>query len=378
MKKVMVTGCFDMLHSGHVAFLQEAATHGDLYVCIGSDRNVHHLKGRYPVNTEAERKFMLEALRCVNSVCINKGMGLLDFTEELGSIQPDVFFVNEDGHTEAKAALCQTLGIEYVVSKRVPADDLPARSTTDLRIACTIPYRIDLAGGWLDQPWVSKLHPGPVLTISIEPTYAFNDRSGMATSTRKQAISLWRTALPGGDPEQLAKMLFAFDNPPGTTEVSGSQDAIGIVMPGLNKSHYEGQYWPSQIESVHEERLLSWLEQRLWLLTLGPRTHGYSVLSDTNITPEGAKALADAARDCWEAILQMDAPAFGAAFRRSFEAQTAMFPHMLDGNVEAMVNQFRDKALGWKLSGAGGGGYLILVSESPVEHAVQVKIHRKE
>ena len=83
------------------------------------------------------------------------------------------------------------------------------RSTTALRTECRIPFRIDLAGGWLDQPFVSKHFPGPVLTISIEPTLEFNDRSGMASSTRRKAIELWKTDIPPGDPEMLAKMLFS-------------------------------------------------------------------------------------------------------------------------------------------------------------------------
>lgn len=375
--KVMVSGCFDLLHSGHVAFLQEAAQLGDVYVCIGSDENVHHLKGRYPVNSQDERQFMLQALSCVHSVSVNSGVGIIDFLNEMDEIAPDVFFVNEDGHTPAKEALCRERGIRYVVSRRQPAGALPARSTTALRVECTIPFRIDLAGGWLDQPWVSCHFPGPVLTVSIEPTYDFNFRSGMATSTRKKAIELWRTALPAGDPEQLARLLFAYENPPGTKEVAGSQDSIGIVFPGFNRSHYNGSYWPERIDSEHDEALLQWLEQHLYLVTLGPRTWEYDVLADTHITEAGARALAEAAEGCWEAALRMDSAAFGAHFRQSFEAQIAMFPNMVDADIFRMIDQYRSKALGWKLSGAGGGGYLVLWSDEPVENALQVKIRRR-
>ncbi len=375
--KVMVTGCFDLLHSGHVAFLQEAAGLGELYVCIGSDENVYHLKGRYPVNSQEERRFMLQALSCVREVLVNSGMGILDFLAEMDTIRPDIFFVNEDGHTPAKEALCLECGVQYTVSRRQPAGDLPARSTTSLRVECTIPFRIDLAGGWLDQPWVSCHFPGPVLTVSIEPTYDFNYRSGMATSTRKKAIELWRTTLPTGDPEQLARMLFAYENPPGTKEIAGSQDSIGIVFPGLNRAHYNGSYWPEHIESIHDEAVISWLEQHLFLVTLGPRTQEYDVLADTRISPEGAKALADAANGCWDAALRMDVEAFGVYFRQSFEAQIAMFPNMVDEGIFQMIAQYRTQALGWKLSGAGGGGYLVLFAEKSVEKALQVKIRRR-
>jgi hypothetical protein len=96
-----------------------------------------------------------------------------------------------------------------------------------------MPYRIDLAGGWLDQPFVSRHYPGSVITLCIEPTVEFNDRSGMATSTRYTALDIWGPRLPPGDSEKLARILFACNNPPGTEYVSGAQDAIGIVFPGL-------------------------------------------------------------------------------------------------------------------------------------------------
>ncbi len=376
-KKVFVTGCFDMLHSGHVAFLQEAAEYGDLYVSIGSDANVEHLKGRYPVNSEDERRYMISALSCVTNCNVNTGWGIIDFENELSVIQPDIFIVNEDGHTPAKQELCNSIGIEYKVLKRIPHADLPVRSTTALRTECTIPFRIDLAGGWLDQPFVSKFSPGPVITISIEPTIEFNDRSGMSSSTRRKAIELWRNEIPHGDREQLARMLFSYENPPGTKIVAGSQDALGIVLPGLNKLDYNGHYWPESIISVHEEEILCWIEEHLYLISLGPRISEYDVLENTNIDAEKAFNLAAATHQCWSALQSRDIRAFGNAFRNSFEAQIAMFPNMVDESINRTINMYHDKAFGWKLSGAGGGGYLILVADKPIEGAIQIKIRRK-
>jgi cytidyltransferase-like protein len=375
--KVFVTGCFDMLHSGHVAFLKEAASYGDLYVGIGSDANVSQLKGRYPVNTQDERKYMLEAVRYVHQCIINKGWGIMDFLEELDEIRPNVFVVNDDGHTPEKEQLCLKLGIEYKVLKRIPEEGLPVRSTTALRTECRIPFRIDLAGGWLDQPFVSKYYPGPVLTISIEPTLEFNDRSGMASSTRRKAIDLWKTDLPPGDPEKLAKMLFSYDNPPGTADISGSQDALGIVLPGLNRLDYNSNYWPERITSVMNEDILRWLESHLYLVTLGPRTGGYTVVDNSVVNEEGARRLSEAADSCWKSILSCDHKSFGKHFRESFEAQVAMFPNMADEGIYQAIDKYKDLAAGWKLSGAGGGGYLILVSDEQVQGAFQVKIRRK-
>jgi len=375
--KIFVSGCFDLLHSGHVAFLQEAAEYGDLYVCIGSDECVFHLKGRYPVNSQDERKYMIAALACVKECRINTGLGVIDFLNEIRDIRPDIFVVNQDGSTDGKEKLCRDLKIEYRILSRLPHGGLPVRSTTALRNECTMPFRIDLAGGWLDQPFVSKFHPGPVLTISIEPTHAFNQRSGMASSTRNKAIELWRTTLPQGNKEQIAKILFSYENPPGTKEIAGSQDAIGIVYPGLNRLDYSNAHWPYKIEAVQDEDVLAWLETCLHLVPLSPREAGYSVLSDTDVTPVKARALAEAADACWKAILAKDSVALGRAFTASFEAQLAMFPNMSTPAVQAQINRYRSVAHGWKLSGAGGGGYLIMVADQPVGDSVQIKIRRQ-
>jgi len=141
MKKVFVSGCYDMLHSGHVAFFEEAAGYGDLYVGIGSDKTVNELKARKTINSEQERLYMIKSLRFVKDAWINKGSGILDFIEDLKELKPDIFFVNSDGHSALKEQLCKDLHIEYIVSKRIPHARLPTRSTTALREECRIPYR---------------------------------------------------------------------------------------------------------------------------------------------------------------------------------------------------------------------------------------------
>ena len=375
-KKVFVSGCFDMLHSGHVRFLEEAAGYGDVYVAIGSDQTVRELKGRAPVNTQNERQYMLAALKHVKACFISHGSGLMDFLAELERVSPDIFVVNEDGNTPAKAGLCRQRGIQYLVLKRLPQANLPARSTTSLRKECRIPYRLDLAGGWLDQPFVSQFGAGPVLTISVEPVIEFNERSGMASSSRRRAIELWQTDLPGGGPEKLAKMLFAFENPPGTRIFAGSQDAIGIVFPGLNRLDYRGQYWPKKITPQPDESILRWLERHIYLIPLGQRVAGYDVFKVKNITPAKVRALAAAANSCWHAIHKMDLAEFGRQMSASYAAQVAMFPQMSNPAIRKMIRSRAQAASGWKLSGAGGGGYLVLVSRQPVPGAIQLTIRR--
>ena len=376
-KKVFVSGCYDMLHSGHVAFFDEAAQLGDLYVGIGSSKTVYELKARKTVNSDEERLYMVSALKMVKKAWINSGNGLIDFEQELRELKPDYFFVNEDGHSSEKEKISKELGIDYVISKRIPHGNLPTRSTTSLRQECLIPYRIDLCGGWLDQPYVSKYTAGAVITLSIEPDYEFNDRSGMSTSSRKKAIELWQTDIPAGDKEKLAKTLFCFENPPGTKYVSGSQDSLGIVMPGLNKLWYDkGEYWPSTIESVDDHELLSWIESNIYLVPLYPREAKYDVLANTHIDEQNTVRLSQASKACWEAIRKKNIRAFGEALKEGFEAQIAMFPNMLTEGVQEQIDLFSDQAIGWKLSGAGGGGYLIIVAEKPISPSIQIRIRR--
>ena len=369
---VFVSGCFDMLHSGHVAFFEEAASHGDLYVGLGSDQTIYNLKGRRTVNNERERLYMVKSVRYVKDAWINSGNGIMDFEKEVRELKPDFFFVNSDGYTPEKDAFCKELGIKLVVSKRIPSEGLPARSTTVLRQDCRIPYRVEFCGGWLDQPSVNSLVPGSVIVMSIEPTIEFNDKSGMATSSRKKAIELWQTQIPAGDREQLAKLIFCVENPPGTKTISGSQDQLGILLPGLNKLNYNNGYWPVSIESITDDETLKYIANHLYLIQLPQRKQDYDVLEKTNINFTSAKKLAAATERCWAAMKAHDTASWGRATAECFEAQLEMYPAMSTPDVQAAIEKFRNQAYGWKLTGCGGGGYLILISEKPVPNAIKV------
>ena len=162
MKKVFVSGCYDLLHSGHVEFFKEASQYGDLYVGIGSDRTIEGYKHHKPIYSEQERLFMVKAVRYVKDAVINAGSGVMDFVPTVEALRPDVFVVNEDGSTPEKEKFCRERGIEYVVLKREPSEGLTARSSTDLKkTPALIPTRLDLAGTWIDQPYVSCLGPIP-------------------------------------------------------------------------------------------------------------------------------------------------------------------------------------------------------------------------
>ena len=379
-KKVFVSGCFDLFHGGHVEFLRRAGDFGDVYVAVGSDKTILNLKGVKTTFSEDERAFIVSMIKGVKEAFVSSGSGDLDFVEELKKIKPDIFVVNEDGHSEEKERLCDSLGISYRILKRVPKRGLPLRSSTKIRAERSkIPYRIDIAGGWLDQPYVSRKYPGGVITISIEPNNFFDFRSGFASSTRNRAIKLWGERLPEEDPIYLAKLLFGFDNLPGTKikDVSGAQDSIGIVVPGLAYSFFNGKYWPEKIDVLDREDVFLLLESKISLIKLYPRREGYDVFANRKINEKNAKRLSIASKNCYEAIRRKDFENFVKYFQESFDAQVSLFPAMLPDEVMPIIEEYRRKgARAWKLSGAGGGGYLILISEKQIEGAIPIKIRR--
>ncbi len=133
-KKVVVTGCYDWFHSGHVRFCEEVSAHGDLYVIVGHDANIQLLKGAgHPLIPQAERRYVVGSIKYVTQALISSGDGWLDADPEIKKLKPDIYAVNEDGDKGGKREYCEKLGIEYLVLKRTPAPGLQKRSSTDLR-----------------------------------------------------------------------------------------------------------------------------------------------------------------------------------------------------------------------------------------------------
>lgn len=364
-KKVFVSGCFDMLHSGHVEFFRQAAEYGDLYVGIGSDKTIERYKHQKPVYSEQERLFMVQSISYVKEAYINAGSGVLDFLPTLEIVKPDILVVNNDGGNEEKRKVCEERRIEFVVLQQDSHDNGER--------TCTLPTRLDLAGTWIDQPYVSQYAPGWAITISLEPTFEIRERCGLSTSTRNVIKRIWPYQLPHMDPEMLARLVFCFENHPEREDgiISGAQDAIGICVPGLCRHYYDSHFWPEKIETCNDEKVLQWLESHLVMIPMDPRQPGCSVVEGKDITETKVKALTKAADDCWEAILSMDLNAFASAYKASFEAQVAMFPAMIQGTVQSYIDRYKDYVLAWKMPGAGGGGYLACVVEDASTFAKQ-------
>lgn len=120
-KKVVFTnGCFDLLHPGHVRYLQQARALGDsLIVALNSDRSVRELKGeKRPILTEAERSEVMAALACVDFVTV---FDEPTPREIISALLPDILVKGGDwgidsiiGREEVEAAGGKVMSLAFV------------------------------------------------------------------------------------------------------------------------------------------------------------------------------------------------------------------------------------------------------------------------
>ncbi|HEY3864196.1 MAG TPA: hypothetical protein VGO59_20185 [Verrucomicrobiae bacterium] len=248
----------------------------------------------------------------------------------------------------------------------------------------SIPYRLQLAGGWIDQPFVSRLNPRPpgsMVVVSLEPTFRLMDRSGCATGTRAVANKLWHGRLPGRPPEELARELYEAENN-GKTEPSGSQDMIGLVYPGINRLDYDaavrGGIFPANIETMAEPEPARWLEKVLHLLPVEPRPPGYDPLGEKCLEPDWIARLGQSGRDCFDAIKRMDAAALGASLNETMACWERLLPRvvrhpLITLDLMALLRAYQEEYSGAMYSGCGGG-YLIVASLVEVPGSLRVNV----
>ncbi len=262
-----------------------------------------------------------------------------------------------------------------------------SRKTGELELSEVIgrlPYRMALAGGWIDQPFVSRLNPEPpgaMVVVGLEPTFRYMDRSGMATSTRKVARQLWGNQLPEGDPARLVRELYAEENRDKPAP-SGSQDMIGLVYPGINRLDYtaafEGGYFPQHLSTCRDPVTARWLERVITLLPVAQRSPGYDPLEVQNLDPEWVCRLGQSGKDCYAAILSRDVLALGEAMNECMRCWEALLPYTvrhpaLTVDLLGLMHAYQSRYPGAMYSGCGGG-YLFVVSETEVAGGIKVKI----
>ncbi len=252
------------------------------------------------------------------------------------------------------------------------------------RLLGSIPNRLQLAGGWIDQPFVSRYNPKPpgsMVVVQLEPDFRPMDRSGIASGTRAIAMKLWKGRVPNRPLEKLVRELYAVENA-GKADPSGSQDMIGLIYPGVNRLDYDsnihGGIFPAHIESCNSRRVARWLERVLHLIAVEPRPEGYSPLGRKNLKPEWVAKLGQSGQDCFNAIVRMDAKALGASLNLNMQCWETLLPHvvrhpLLRVDLMPLLKAYQQQYLGAMYSGCGGG-YLIVVSERPVPGAFKVSV----
>jgi hypothetical protein len=247
-----------------------------------------------------------------------------------------------------------------------------------------IPYRMAFAGGWIDQPFVSRLNPdavGSMVVVAIEPTVRFMDRSGMATGTRKVALRLWKDGVPNRPPAQLVKELYAEENKH-LAEPSGSQDMIGLLYPGVNRLDYdfsfEGGIFPRHIETNCEPKVAEWIERVVHVIAVGSRPPGYSPLGVKNLQPQVIRELGQTGKDCFDAIVSRDIKGLVGSMNRCMRCWEALLPHVvrhptIEVDLPGLLSFYQSRYPGAMYSGCGGG-YLYVVSDEPVPGSFKVKV----
>lgn len=251
-----------------------------------------------------------------------------------------------------------------------------------------IPYRMAFAGGWIDQPFVSRHNtspPGSMVVVGLEPTFRCMDRAGMATGTRNVAMRLWRGNLPNRKPAELVRELYEAENQ-GKSEPSGSQDMIGLIYPGVNRLDFDfdhaGGVFPKHIESNNDPAVVRWLENVIHVVPVAPRPEGYNPLGVKNLEPEWIRRLGQSGKDCYEAIVRRDTTALGASMNDCMKCWEAILPHTVQHptvsvDLKAILGHYQSKYAGAMYSGCGGG-YVYVVSETPVPGSLQVTLRIAE
>ncbi len=251
-----------------------------------------------------------------------------------------------------------------------------------------IPYRLALAGGWIDQPFMSAHNPRPpgcMVVAGLEPAFRFMERSGLATGTRAMATELWRGRLPRRPLARMVRELYLRENR-GQAEPSGSQDMIGLIYPGISRLDYDfaanGGVFPTHIESLNDERCTRWLERVIQLLPVAPRPDGYNPLGRKNLEPRWVARLGQTGKDCFEAIRRRDLPALGESLNECMVCWEKLLPQTvrhptLRVDLRGLLRIYQAQYAGAMFSGCGGG-YLVVASNEPVPGALRVVVRREE
>jgi hypothetical protein len=255
---------------------------------------------------------------------------------------------------------------------------------TIAKVIGKIPNRLALAGGWIDQPFLSRHNPAPpgsMVVVSLEPTFRVMDRAGCASGTRAVAVKLWKGRLPAKPQAKLVRQLYHAENR-GKAQPSGSQDMVGLVYPGISRLDYdfgtEGGVFPANIESITNPQTARWLERVLYLLAIEPRPRGYDPLGEKHLDARWIERLGRTGKDCFQAIRRRDLTGLGGSMNDCMVCWEKLLPHTIRHptikvDLKSILRAYQQRYPGAMYSGCGGG-YLFVVSNESVPGGFQVNI----
>jgi hypothetical protein len=247
-----------------------------------------------------------------------------------------------------------------------------------------MPYRIALAGRWIDQPFVSRHDPSPpgsMVVIAVHPDFRFMDLCGIGTSTRKVAQRLWGSRIPARPPAELVRELYNEENK-ARREPSGSQDMVGLVYPGVSRIDYdirhEGGIFPAQVESNTHPEVVQWAQRVIHILPVAQRPPGYSPLDVKNIEPSWVRRLGASGSACFESFATRNLQGLQESMNECMRAWAALLPGTvrhptITVDLEGILRHYQAEYGGAMYSGCGGG-YLFVATDREVPGSFHVRI----
>jgi cytidyltransferase-like protein len=355
MVRVFVSGCYDIIHAGHLQFFQEARALGDhLTVCFASTEVLWLHKRRRSSLPDEHKQAVIAALEPVDAVVIGHGLEEgIDFRAPFLNLRPDVLAVTEDDkYTPLKEALCREVGARYVALPKTPPLFTPISTTQIVRYIRapeTAPLRVDFAGGWLDVPRPAR-PGGYVVNCAISPTvslreWVYEKQAGLGGS------GAW--ALLNGHDGVGAELDLGV----------GWQDPAIITETGL----CVWRSGPRPDLEVKTDGAILRGRMALYWTGLSHDTPG------TADKPRDYDAIVSAGQIAREAVWQGDVAQLATAIRASYAVQRAEGMEPLPGDPQLILanNQARhlaaSSASAWKYCGGGFGGYALYLFTTPAD-----------
>ncbi|WP_438481707.1 adenylyltransferase/cytidyltransferase family protein [Oleiharenicola lentus] len=358
MKRIFVSGCYDIIHAGHVQFFEEARALGDhLTVCFASADVLWFHKKRRSSLPDEHKQGLLAALRMVDEVVIGTGLDEgIDFREHFLRLRPHVLAVTEDDkYAPLKRALCAEIGATYIVLPKTPPKFAPVSTTQIVKFIQApqdAPLRVDFGGGWLDVPRYAR-EGAYIVNCAISPTVSLREW-GYERNAGLGGSGAW--ALLNGKEGVASELDLGV----------GWQDPAVIKETGLC-------VWQSGARPVLEiKHSADFLKGRLAVYWSGKQHCTPSVVDQSRNYDNIAKAGALARAGVWAA----DIHKIAEGVRTSYAVQRAenMDPLPGDPASSALPELAACKPLAWKYCGGGFGGYAVYLFAEPAQRDAACKL----